>query len=169
MTQELPRDHVPTREELDTPNKHGLSHQREERCVPFAHRLIKLLAEQEKMPVGAHVVEAVEEKDYYAPTMRTLFQEMLEADVKLTEVVYIFTLARQALDMVQSVVDETLNQNMNRNTETMYGLKHNDYDNVTLKQLNAVVMRRHLLADVWKPVLEAPVENDHPISDTGLK
>ena len=158
MTEVLPNDRVPVRKELDNANKHDLSHQREERCVPLAHKLIKLLAGQPEMPVGAHINEKLGESDYYKPTVHTFLSDLIENDVKVSEVVYIFTLARQALDMVESSIDETLNQNMNRNTEAMYGLALNDYDLVTVKDLNKVVMRRHKIEEVWKPVLEADVE-----------
>lgn len=158
MTQQLPNDHVPVREELNNANKHDLSHQREERCVPLAHKLIKMLAEQPEMPVGAHVNEKMGETDYYKPTVHTFLSDLIENDVKVSEVVYIFTLARQALDMIESSIDETLNQNMNRNTESMYGLAFNDYSEITVKDLNKVVMRRHKIEEVWKPILDAEVE-----------
>ena len=159
----LPVDHAPLPEDLDNGVMHDLSHQRDERCVPLAHALIKLLAEQPEMPVGGHVEQKLGETDYYAPTVRTFLSELIEKDVMVSEVVYIFTLARQALDFVQGSIDETINQNMNRNTETMYGLKHNDFDLITVKDLNRVVMRRHLLTEAWKPVLEKEVENEHPV------
>ena len=168
MIKDLPNDRSPAREELVTPKLHDASHERDARCVPLAHTLIKLLAIQPEMPVGAHVNEKLGETDPYIETVHQFLKELIEKDVKVQEVTYIFALAREGLEFVQSAIDNTLNNNMNRNTEAMYGLEHNEYNNVTVKNLNTVVMRRHLIADMWKPILEAPVENTEVVSDTGV-
>lgn len=169
LKKKLPADRPPLPEELNTPVLHDLSHARDARCVPLAHELIKLLAKQAEMPVGAHVNEKLDEPDHYRETVFTFLNMLIEKNIQVAEVTYIFSLARQGLDFVQSAIDETLNQNMNRNTETMYGLEHNEFDKVTVKQLNDVVMRRHLITNAWKPILEKEIENTSVVSDTGVK
>lgn len=130
--------------------------QREERCAPMAKYLIELLASQQHMPVGLEA-QKYEGPDPYLATVRAFLQRLIDNDVRVSEVTYIFALARQAMDLVQAQIDETMNQQMNRNTEAMYGLAHNEYDAVTIKDLNRVVKRRHLIEEVWKPVLEKEV------------
>lgn len=156
----LPPTAIP-KEELKTAEMHDLSHERDARCVPLAHELIKMLAEQSKMPVGSHVNEKEGEvEDYYRPTVVAFMKRLITEEVKVMEVVYIFQLARQALEAVESVIDETMNRNMNRNTEAMYGLKDNDYDEVTVKQLNTVALRHDKIKEMWTPILETPVDGE---------
>jgi hypothetical protein len=143
------------REELDTPLKHDLSHLRDEKCIPVAFQLIKLLAGMEEFPVGSHVKEkdGVVEKNFL-PVTREMMKLMIDNDIKVSEAVYIFNITRQAIDVVQGYVDETLAQNMNRVTELVYGLELNDYDQVTIKNLNTVVMNSSKINEVWKPILD---------------
>lgn len=153
MAEQLPEQPIPS-EYLNTPGKHDASHKRDEKCVPIAFELIKLLAAQEKMPVGMHVNDKAGDPDVYMPTIHAFMKLLIEKDVKITESVYIFNLAREAIQYIQAAIDETLNQNMNRVTEMVYGLDHNDYNEVTVQQLNKVVMRSAEIKKVLHPDIE---------------
>lgn len=149
---------------LDNQAKRDLAKERDDRCVPLAFELIKSLASMESLQVGSYVDDDIAEANY-SPVIHKMVSLMIEKGVKVTEIVYIFSIAAQAFDYVKGVIDETMNQNINRNTETMYGLGRNDSDEITVKHLNDVTMRRHLLAGVWNPVLQSAVENEHPALD----
>ncbi len=145
--------------DINTPAEHDLSHQRDIRCVPITLELIKLIANMENLPVGSHV----NEKDgkslkAYVPAVKAFMEMLIEKDVQVLEVAYIFTLVRQAFQFVQDSIDETLNQNMNRITELVYDLPLNDSDTVTVRQLNEVVIRKDKLLEAWKPILDKPIE-----------
>jgi hypothetical protein len=141
------------REELDTPEKHDLSHQRDERCVPVAHRLIELIASMEDFQVGSHVNEKAGQPSPYLYIIREMLSIMIKQGIKVSEATYIFGLARQAIEAVERGVDETLNQHMNRVSELVYDLPLNDYNEVTIKKLNDVVQRKEKIQEVWKPIL----------------
>jgi len=133
-----------------------LTEEREARCVPAARYLIELLAAQELLLVGTEGA-AFDGPDPYAPTIRAFLQRIIDKDIKVSEITYVFALAKEALDVVQAQIDETMNQQMNRNSESMYGLDHNKFHDVTVKDLNRVVKRRHLIRAAWKPILDAEV------------
>jgi hypothetical protein len=139
------------REELNTPAMHDASHERDMRCSPIAHEVIKFLATMDKMPVGSHVSD--EEGNAYLPVIREVMTLMLRKGIKVADATYVFGLARQAIQAIENGIDETLNQNMNRVTETVYGLAHNDFNEVTIKQLNNVVMAKDKIKDLWTPIL----------------
>lgn len=153
-------DRPVVREELSTPEMHDLSHQRDERCVPIAFELVKLMASMKQFPVGSHVNEKIGKVDFYLPVTRALMKTLIEKEVKITEVTYIFSLVRQALEVISDAVDETLNQNMNRITEVTYGLNINKSGDITVNDLNKVVMRRGKFAELWKSVLDEDVKLD---------
>lgn len=154
----LPPVPIPT-SYLETPKEHDLSHQRDERCVPIAHELVKMLAKMEKMPVGSHIKEAVEPPHLaYLPVVREFLQLVIDKNVKIVEITYIFSLVRQALEFVSDSMDETLNQQMNRVTELVYDLPLNNADEITVKDLNEVVMRKDKIQEVWKPIMEKPLD-----------
>lgn len=141
---------------LETPKEHDLSHKRDLKCVPIAHELIKFLASMEVMPVGSHVNETeTPMRSAYLPVVHDFLKLLIEKDVKITEVTYIFALAKQGLEFVSDTIDETMNQQMNRVTELTYGLNLNDSDQVTVKQLNTVVANKEKISEIWKPILEA--------------
>lgn len=147
------------REELNNPQMHDASHERDERCVPVAHELVKMLANMEYMPVGSHINEKeTPASSAYLPVIRDFMRLLIEKDVKIVEISYIFSLARQALEFVSEAVDETLNQNMNRVTEMIYNLPKNDSDEITVKSLNEVVMRKEKINAAIKPILDEAVE-----------
>jgi hypothetical protein len=52
-----------------------------------------------------------------------------------------------------------MNQQMNRVTELVYGLNLNDSDEITVKNLNEVVIRKNKIAEVWKPILDEKFES----------
>lgn len=151
MSKKLPNRPV-VREELENPAMHDASHKRDLRCSPLAHEVIKMLAAMEKMPVGSHVKE--EEGNAYLPVIREVMVMMLKNGIKVADATYIFGLARQAIQAIENGIDETLNQNMNRVTEIVYGLAHNDFNEVTIKQLNNVVMAKDKIKELWTPILE---------------
>lgn len=147
------------REELNATGAHDLSHQRDARCVPIAHELVKMLSKMESMPVGSHVNEKeTPASSAYLPVIKEFLSLLIEKDVKIVEIAYIFSLVRQGLEFVSEAIDETMNQQMNRVTELVYGLKLNDSDEITVKNLNEVVMRKGKIEEVWKPVLAEKIE-----------
>lgn len=140
------------REELNTPGLHDLSHERDKRCVPVAHKIIKSLANMEEMPVGSHVPE--EKSALYVPVIYSVLKDMIENDLKVSDATYTIALAMQGLEAIKTGIDETLNQNMNRVTELIYDLPLNDFNEVTIKKLNQVVQRKEKLSEVIKPVID---------------
>ena len=152
-------DRALAKEELNSPQVHDASHQRDERCVPIAHELIKMLANMDSMPVGSHVNEKeTPASSVYLPAVKEFLKLVIEKDVKIVEISYIFSLARQGLEFVSDAIDETLNQNMNRVTEMVYGLPKNDSDEITVKQLNEVVIRKEKIDMAIRPILDEQVE-----------
>lgn len=154
MAGELPPVPVPLNE-LKTPKQHDLSHQRDERCVPLAQELIKLLAGMDNMVVGSHINESkTPTNEAYLPVVRDFLKLLIEKDVQVLDTTYIFALARQAIQFVQDSIDETLNQNMNRVTELVYDLPENKSDLVTIGQLNKVVNNKDKIKEVWSKILD---------------
>lgn len=147
----LPEKPVPSTV-LNNANEHDLSHQRDAKCVPLAFELIKLMAGQDKIAVGMHDADPTE--NVYGPTIVAFLKRMIEDEVKVTESVYIFQLVRQAFDVIQSSIDETMNRNMNQITELVYGLPDGDFNEVSFKHLNDVVMRKSQIEKVWKPIMD---------------
>lgn len=147
-------NHALVREELDTPKKHDLSHQRDERCIPVAHQLLKSLGNLNDLLVGSHINEKVVLDDPYLPIIREIMTLMIKSNLKVADTTYVFALARQAIQAIENGIDETLNQNMNRVTELVYDLPLNDFNEVTIKKLNDVVQRREKIVEAWKPILD---------------
>ena len=143
---------IPIRE-LKTPAEHDLSHQRDARCVPVAGFIIKLVADMPEIPCGSHVKND-EVKEKYLPVARSIMSELVNKNVKITEIVYIFSLIQQVFGLLSDTIDETLNQNMNRITELVYNLPVNDYNEVSVKNLNDVVLKADKISEVWKPIIE---------------
>lgn len=136
-------------QELNATGAHDYSHQRDARCVPIALELVKMLATMDKMPVGSHVNEKeTPASSAYLPVVKDFLKLLIDKDVKIVEIAYIFSLVRQALEFVSDAIDETMNQQMNRVTELVYGLKQNDSDEITVKHLNEVVMRKSKIKEV---------------------
>lgn len=112
-----------------------LTKERDEKCIPIAKELIVYLAEMEKMPLGQEGFNAEE----YSPVILKFMQKLIDEEVKAMDVIYIFNLARQALDIVQKAVDHNLDQHMNRVTEHVYGLPEGKAYDVTVADLNRVI------------------------------
>lgn len=143
--------------ELSTAEMHELSHKRDEICVPIAHFLIQMIASMDKFPVGSHIKQEEAQKAYL-PVVRGLMTKLVDNKVKIADTVYIFNIIRQGLGFVEDAINETLNQNMNRVTELVYGLPVNDFNEVDVAQLNNVVMKAQKLSEVWKPILDEKIE-----------
>lgn len=142
------------REDLDTAVKHDLSHQRDERCIPIVEKIFFLLVGMKDLQIGSHVKENKDEVSPYIPVIREVLRTMIDKNIQVADATYIFNLARQAIQAIQSGVDETLNQNMNRVSELVYDLPHNKFNEVTIKRLNDVVQRTEKIKEVLEPVME---------------
>lgn len=137
---ELP-DRPVLREELQSPYQHDLSKKRDAQCIPIAIELIKEFGKLENIPLGSHVNEKEGALSAYLPVIRRAMTLLVEKEVKAMDVTYIFSLMRQAIEVVGEAVDQTLNQNMNNVTEMIYGLNPGESHNVTVKHLNDVIMK----------------------------
>lgn len=155
-------DRPVVREELNSPELHDESHARDLRCVPMAHYLIQLLANipSEGFKLGSHVKEVENNDNQFLGVTKDMIKKLIDGEFLLSDATYICALARQAIQIIEDSMDETFNQNMNRNTELMYGLPLNDHYKVTIKQLNDVVQHRDAIAPLWKEVIDKPVSKE---------
>lgn len=151
---DLPNSPVPLNE-LKSAKEHDLSHKRDEVCVPIAFEIVKLLAKMEYFPVGSHINEKeTPVKSAYMPVVFGLMDILIKKNVKIVDITYIFSLVRQALEFVSDTIDETLNQNMNRVTELVYDLPMNDANEITVSQVNEIVVNKDKIREVWKQALD---------------
>lgn len=163
MATKKPKGKLPDRpvapQELNNPGMHDLSHARDNRCIPVAFEVIKEIAKMEKFYAGSHV-NTEDANKAYLPAIYAVMKKMVDDRLLITDMSYVFSLVRQSVEAIESAIDETLNQNMNRVTELVYGLDHNKHHEITLKQLESVVARKDKLQGAWKPVLEAEIKTE---------
>jgi len=153
MNKNLPNKPIPS-EYLESPAMHDASHIRDAKCVPIAFELIRMIANMQSFPVGMHSNDKELKESPFLPVMRDFMKILIEKEVKVSEVTYIFALVYQGIEAVKDVIDESLNQNMNRITELVYGLELNKYNEVSVKNLNDVVENRDKIKEIWDSILK---------------
>ena len=151
MDKKLPNVPAP-REALENPAMHDISKARDERCIPIAQMVIRKIANQSDIPLGAHIKQKTAE-DHYLQTIRDVIEELSNKNIPIDDLIYIFGLVRGAIEIVQEGVMDTVNENMNRITEAVYGLDHGKSHNVSVGDLAKVVKHGLEIKDTWKEAL----------------
>jgi len=147
MVKKLP-DEIPTQDSLRESGLYDESKARDAVCAPIAAEIIRLIAAQKEIPVGAHIHQDTTE-DYYKETVYAVLKILVDKQVKIMDTVYIFNLVREAISVIQETVDTTLNENMNRVTEAMYGLGYGKSHDITVADLEKVLKHGEEIKDVW--------------------
>jgi hypothetical protein len=151
MSKKLPNVPIP-KEELNKNNLHDLSKERDERCTPIAQEILRTIGNQKEIPLGSHIAQSGME-DSYRETVNKLLTLMVEKNIPVTDLVYIFNLTREAISIVQETLETTFNENMNRITEAVYGLEYGKAHTIGVGDLAKVVKHGAEIKDTWKDAL----------------
>ena len=105
---------------------------KEERCIPVAKKFLELIGAYQNHKLGQ--VEQKEFNKAYKELVQEMKAEMLDKDIKLSDINYILKLVSQPIEAVQYIMTDNFN-NLLRTFEKGYWGK--DRDDVTIKELDA--------------------------------
>lgn len=95
-----------------------LTAQRDKRCMPIAKQILHMIADAE-LPVG-DMTEEVRLKSY-PPLAASILELLLQKNVLVSDVNYIFRLALEAFQKTQDMVANSVNKNWERASEKYWG------------------------------------------------
>mgnify|MGYP001559969118 CR=1 FL=1 len=112
----------------------NLTEERDKRCISIATEIIKFIGEQENLGF----VESNSEKvaDIYTPITSKIIQMMFDKNLKLDDIDYVFRLIRVPHDHLQTFVSSSMNRNLEKANEKLWGRKREDID---FKQLDSLL------------------------------
>lgn len=115
-----------------------LNEERDNRCKPVAMAILKMLAGKEDLMIG--MVDQDEVVDYYSDLYVELIPILQEHNVKVDDLKYIFSIAQQGIQLLNSRTDMTMELLKNQASAFKWGVSDiaevtiNDIDN-TLKEM----------------------------------
>lgn len=117
------------------PESEDLVKQRNEKCLPIVREIYDLI--QKKQPKIGDMTD--EEKfESYDELARDILKILLDNDVKLLDVNYIFRVALQPVDILKDIVVESLNHSLKNAQNKFWG---KDSDDVTMSELDTVLKK----------------------------
>jgi len=111
-----------------------LTKQRDNRCIPIAKEIIKKLAEYET-PMGSFLTPEKTKQDY-TPLAEDILKLLLEKDVLVGDVSFIFQLALQPYQFLKELVTDSVNDSITKAAEKFWGKEETK---VTMKELDKVL------------------------------
>ena len=96
-----------------------LTKERDERCVPVAKEVMKLIINYDGLMMGT--VDVKEAMKSYKNLVQEVKATLLKNNVKINEISYIFQLAFEPLDTVKNMVIENINHQINDLRNTLFG------------------------------------------------
>lgn len=102
---------------VEEAKKPDLSEEQLKRCIPVAHRLVKIISDAE-LPLGNLKKEEV--GGVYDDVIKTSLQSFLDADLQVGDVQLVLALAMQSLDLVLKGVDHAMKINLSAASEKLW-------------------------------------------------
>lgn len=123
-----------------------LSAERDKRCIPIARAILRMLAEPADLCIGSAATVTDEELiQYYGNMYQTVLAPyLLEQNVLLDEVHYIFTIAAQAIDQLRERTEMTLEARELEAVAHLYGVKTTE--TLTVNDVQRVLLERNAKA-----------------------
>lgn len=121
------------------PNYRPLAKERDKRCIPIARALLLALASDEQLKIGSEATISQDEAvkfygDFYGKTVIPL---LIEKDIALNEVGYIFSIMQQAVHSLSEITTKSLDMNRDIADARLYHVE--DIDDLTIKHLDDIL------------------------------
>lgn len=128
--------------------------QRMDECVPVAKKILEIMTSRmEETPIGD--VKDEEKFTYYQKIYPEIAQLLLDTNVRMRDVSFIFSLAFQPLQMLQDVVTNSFTMNKNEADKSLWG---KDGDEIRVKDVDETLKAKGVLVD--KETLEGGKSTD---------
>lgn len=131
----------------ETTETRDYTKERDDRCVPLARELLKIIADQPDLQIGSisSKDEDVLEKeannvnDYYTNLVRDhILNKFIESDLTVRDVNYTFTLMLEAIDMTKNKMIATIDTAYDIAVAKKFGHKYES--EVLVREVNDVVV-----------------------------
>jgi hypothetical protein len=122
--------------------KRDYTKERDDACIPIARKILKVLASREDLLIGSSASNATEEKalEYYADMyVKEIGPMLIEANIKVDHLKYIFTLVRQAVQFIADRTEMTIEHHFNNATAFKWGVK--DTDEIDLAMIHEALTK----------------------------
>jgi hypothetical protein len=114
-----------------------LSKEREAIAVPLAIELLQFLVSNENLEKGIGILPTAEEKfHYWNNVMKNLLPNLRERNLSLKTIAYSLMLAKEALDQLSEVMNETFTEKTTYTENKMWGIENSG--DLTLDKLEAL-------------------------------
>jgi hypothetical protein len=133
--------------------------ERDERVIPVARELLQLLASNEKLPMGAEVTTGGQEtvaKECTEIYQKTVIPLLLEKNLKLDEISYLFSIMQQGVHLVSEITLSSLEMNKKQSDAIAYEV--GDIDDLTIGDIDAMLKSSESVDNSEKDELSS--END---------
>jgi len=113
-----------------------LEKERQERCIPIAQKIIKILGSSDNLLIGEDVSHDDRIK-CYEPLFGEIMTELKESNIKWAEVPYVFTLVFQSYEFIKNLVTLSMNAQMKRAEDVLWKM---DSDEVKIQDVDKVLV-----------------------------
>lgn len=119
-----------------------LTLQRDNRTVPIAKEILKIIASKEDLMIGSH--DGIKQEDvraYYGTVYeRDIAPLLITHNVRINDIHYIFQLCMMALENVKGMVEHTIPVRMEQADSFLWNVK--DMDDVTIGNVMDVLEKK---------------------------
>ena len=109
---------------IPSPIQPDLTKQRDAECIPLAREILKILAAHDDLRIGTEVQQGNEaDVEFYSKLYADeLMPKLLESNIKLDHLLYVFQLVRQAIDLLQERTQMTVELRYNQADAKLWGV-----------------------------------------------
>ena len=104
--------------------ENDLTKLRDEKCVPVAKKMLKVIANRE-LELGQFVTDE-KRLECYQPIYQEIVKLFLDAGLKNLEIVYCFTLLKQGIEFTDQLTSNSLQMNFSDASTLLWGKKEED-------------------------------------------
>lgn len=121
---------------IDNSEVQNLDKERDERCIPIAQKIVKILGSSDNLSLGENVSHE-KRIECYDPLFAEIMTELKEKNIKWSEVPYVFTLVFQAYEFMKNIVTLSMNAQMKRAEDVLWKM---DADEIKIQDVDNVLV-----------------------------
>ena len=134
--------------------------EREERCLPIVSKILLLIGNLPRLPVGT--IDHKQVNSIYKELNIKVHDILVEAgDIDIEEdYAYIFKSINQVVFMVNEIVGNSIKRNYSDLNFAVFGMDPKEGDRLTINQLAKLVARKDQIGDATAVILSEPAEGE---------
>lgn len=146
----------------EQPPERDWTQERDLRCIPVAHEILKILANLEKLPINHDFLTKEEAFEIYFKQINVPINTLISqrgVDVK-SDMDFIWQCVNEIVTITQKIVTDSLEKNESILKDAIYDVKDGDADLYPITRLAKMIEKKEEIREAINKIIDAPAQEE---------